>query len=52
MTMADSKFVGIDVGKTWLDIAVWGETGTEQVSNDVNGVSAVLELTLPRKSGM
>ena len=44
--MAESKeiFVGIDVGKTWLDIAVWDEKEVIRVQNDEAGIEELLAL--------
>jgi transposase len=34
-----SKFVGIDVSKQWLDVAVSGQEGVTRVSNNLDGIS-------------
>lgn len=43
MTNENAKYVGMDVGKGWLDIAVWGEAKINKVSNDPAGVSELVE---------
>ncbi len=43
MTSVAEKFVGIDVGKDWLDIAIWEHDETWQVSNDAAGVEQLLD---------
>ena len=43
MTTSSGKFVGIDVAKDKLDIAVLGETKASQVSNDENGIVSLIE---------
>jgi transposase len=43
MTSTNLKYVGIDVGKSWLDVVVWDEPDTVRVSNDGAGVAAVLD---------
>ena len=40
---SSGKFVGIDVAKDKLDIAVLGETKASQVSNDENGIVSLIE---------
>ncbi len=35
-------FIGIDVGKTWLDVALWGSEAVQRVSNDAAGVAEIL----------
>lgn len=42
MTTPNESYVGIDVGKTWLDVAVWGEATVWQVSNDEEGVAKIM----------
>jgi transposase len=46
MTTSNKIFVGIDVGKTWLDLAVWGIEEVWQVPNDDNGVEKILDRLL------
>lgn len=43
MTTGNEIFVGIDVGKTWLDLAIWGAEETWQVSNDASGIDKVVD---------
>lgn len=43
MTTGNEIFVGIDVGKTWLDIAIWGSEEMWQVSNDASGVDKIVD---------
>lgn len=42
MTNQNAKYVGIDVGRSWLDVAVWGETELRRLGNDPAGVSELL----------
>lgn len=42
MTTPKEAYVGIDVGKTWLDVAVYGEDSVLRVSNDDAGVTKIL----------
>lgn len=41
--MTAQAFVGIDVGKAWLDVAIWGEEDVHRLSNDEAGVAALLK---------
>jgi transposase len=43
MTTLDEIYVGIDVGKTWLDVAVWGNEETRRVRNDEAGVAEIIQ---------
>ncbi|MFN8411623.1 MAG: IS110 family transposase [Anaerolineales bacterium] len=43
MTTSSRKFVGIDVAKDKLDIAVLGETKASQVGNDEKGITSLLK---------
>ena len=43
MTTPSEAYVGIDVGKTWLDLAVWGSDEVERVSNDAEGVAKIMK---------
>jgi transposase len=43
MTTSSGKFVGIDVAKEKLDIAVLGETQASQVSNDGKGIAKLIK---------
>lgn len=38
----EKTFVGIDVGKTWLDMAVYGKAGCERFGNDDQGIKRML----------
>lgn len=42
MTTPEAGYVGIDVGKTWLDVAVWGEEDVWRVANDGEGTAQIL----------
>jgi transposase len=43
MTMPGEAYVGIDVGKTWLDVAFWDGEGTWRVCNDEAGVAEIIQ---------
>jgi transposase len=43
MTTSSGKFVGIDVAKEKLDIAVLGETKASQVTNDEKGIASLIK---------
>ena len=43
MKKAAELFVGIDVSKTWLDIAIHEQTETFRVSNDNLGLVSLVE---------
>lgn len=43
MTTSSGKFVGIDVAKDKLDIAVLGETKASQVGNDEKGIASLVK---------
>jgi transposase len=43
MTTPSEAFVGIDVGKAWLDVALWGSDEVWRVSNDEAGVAKIME---------
>ncbi len=43
MTTQSDGYIGIDVGKSWLDVATWGVEGAWRVSNDEKGVAQVIE---------
>lgn len=42
MTTPNDVYVGIDVGKTWLDVALWGSNAVWRVSNDDEGVAEIM----------
>jgi transposase len=42
MTTQTDVYVGIDVGKSWLDVAVWGQEGVQRVSNDEAGIGEIM----------
>jgi transposase len=43
MTTANEAYIGIDVGKTWLDVALWGKDTVWRVTNDGAGIGEILE---------
>jgi transposase len=43
MTTQGEKYIGIDVGKTWLDVAVWGAEEVWQVPNDDSGLEKIVD---------
>jgi transposase len=43
MTTPGDTYVGIDVGKTWLDVACWGSEDTWRVRNDEAGVAELIQ---------
>jgi transposase len=43
MTTQNEEYVGIDVGKTWLDVAQWGSDTVWRVTNDEAGVAEIVE---------
>ncbi len=43
MTTSSGKFVGIDVAKDKLDIAVLGETKASQAANDKKGIFSLVK---------
>jgi transposase len=43
MTTSSGKFVGIDVAKNKLDIAVLGERQASEVVNDKKGIASVVK---------
>jgi transposase len=43
MTTPSAAYVGIDVGKTWLDVAQWGSDTVWRVSNDAAGVDKIMD---------
>lgn len=42
MTKAKEIFMGIDVGKTWLDVAIYGKEEVLRVRNDAEGIVQLL----------
>jgi len=42
MTIQADIFMGIDVGKTWLDVAQWGGEEVRRVQNDPDGIAQLL----------
>lgn len=44
MTTPSNTYVGIDVGKTWLDVAWWGSEDTLRVRNDEAGVAEIIQI--------
>lgn len=43
MTTQSEAYVGIDVGKTWLDVCLWGSDEVWRVPNDGEGVAKLLD---------
>ena len=43
MTTANGGFAGIDVGKGWLDLAMFGSDEVQRVKNDREGICEVVE---------
>jgi transposase len=43
MTTQAEVYIGIDVGKSWLDVAIWGEDKVWRVANDAEGIGQVME---------
>jgi len=41
--MTSGRFVGIDVGKRWLDVCVHGEAKSGRKGNDLDGIAALVE---------
>lgn len=51
MTTPENTYFGIDVGKTWLDVALWGSDEVWRVTNDEEGVDqlvAYLKAAVPQ----
>lgn len=42
MTTTSEIYIGIDVGKTWLDLAVWDRDEVRRVSNDEDGIAKIM----------
>mgnify|MGYP000886991536 CR=1 FL=1 len=51
MTTGDEKYVGIDVGKSWLDVSVLGEETVWRVPNDEKGIGSLIEWLARLKVG-
>jgi transposase len=49
MTKAKAAYVGIDVGKTWLDIAIYGEEEVKRFHNDADGIAELMQYLEPRE---
>ena len=43
MTTSKEAYVGIDVGKAWLDVALWGSDEVWRVANNEAGVARIME---------
>jgi len=43
MTTQEEVYIGIDVGKSWLDVAIWGEDNVWRVANDAEGIGKIME---------
>lgn len=43
MTTPSEIYVGIDVGKTWLDVAQWSNDAVWRVTNDADGIAKVMD---------
>lgn len=43
MTTLTETYVGIDVGKSWLDVATWGSDQVWRVANDAEGVAEIMQ---------
>ena len=46
MTIPGEAYVGIDVGKTWLDVALWGRDEVRRMPNDDEGVTNLMALVV------
>src|SRR5512134_3135194 len=42
MTMSTEKYIGIDVSKDKLDVAIWGEKGCPEFSNSKRGIAKLV----------
>jgi transposase len=42
MTAQSEVYIGIDVGKTWLDVSVWGQEDMQRVNNDEIGIGEII----------
>lgn len=43
MTTLTESYIGIDVGKSWLDVAKWGSDEVWRVTNDDEGVAEIMQ---------
>lgn len=43
MTTDREAYVGIAVGKAWLDLAIWRREGIWRVSNDEAGIAQIMK---------
>ena len=43
MTKAKEIYMGIDIGKTWLDVAIYGKEEVLRVRNDAEGIAQLME---------
>ena len=43
MTKAKEIYMGIDIGKTWLDVAIYGKEEVLHVRNDAEGIAQLME---------
>jgi len=43
MTISSEKYVGIDVSKDKLDVAIWGEKGCPGFSNSKRGIAKLVK---------
>lgn len=43
MTEKETKYAGIDVGKSWLDVAIYGKEETKRYQNDEAGIEELLD---------
>jgi len=46
MTISSEKYVGIDVSKDKLDVAIWGEKGCPEYSNSKRGIAKLVKQRL------
>lgn len=49
MTIPNGSYMGIDVGKTWLDVAVWGNDYVMHVKNDTQGIEEIIAWVMEEK---
>jgi len=48
MSGFSAKFIGVDVSKAWLDVAVAGETGVDRFANTDDGVRELVDAWSPQ----